>query len=199
MLQSAILVFDGVEELDFIGPWEILKAAEGVCPGSVAVKLISKTLDALRAANGLRFYAEETLASAALPGLLILPGGQGRRAAMKDAEILGFVRRTAEAGEIVASVCTGAFVLAEAGLLSGKSATTHASAMDELRGYPDISVLEERVVRNGNILTAAGVSAGMDMALEVLARAVGGDVALAAAAYVEYESPYLEKIREFVN
>ena len=195
MLQTAILVFNDVEELDFIGPWEILKSANKVRPGTVEVRLISKEPGVVRAFNGLRFYAEGDLASVSAPDLLIVPGGQGRRLAMKDAEILDLVRKTAKAGKIVASVCTGSFVLAEAGLLSGKSATTHASALNELRGYADISVVEERVVRNGNIFTAAGVSAGMDMALEILATFVSEEVAIEAAKHVEYESPHLKQLR----
>lgn len=192
MLQVSILVFGDVEELDFVGPWEILKSANKVCPGTVEVRLVAKEEGTpVRAFNGLRFFPEVGLSAAEIPDLLIVPGGQGRRAAMKDADVLEFVRRTADAGKMVASVCTGAFVLAEAGLLSGKRATTHGSALDELRGYREVEVVEERVVRNGNIFTAAGVSAGMDMALEILAIVAGGETALAAARHVEYEPPSL--------
>ncbi len=192
VMQASILVFGDVEELDFVGPWEVLKSANKVRPGIVEVKLVAQEKETpIRAFNGLRFFPEVGLASAEIPDLLIVPGGQGRRVAMRDAEILDFVRKTAKAGRMIASVCTGAFVLAEAGLLSGKRATTHGSALDELRGYPDIAVVEERVVRNGNIFTAAGVSAGMDMALEILAIVAGSETALATARHIEYEPPHL--------
>ena len=101
MLQTAILVFNDVEELDFIGPWEILKSANKVRPGTVEVRLISKEPGVVRAFNGLRFYAEGDLASVPAPDLLIVPGGQGRRVAMKDAEILeDMARRGKTVGDV---------------------------------------------------------------------------------------------------
>jgi len=181
-----ILVFDDVEELDFVGPWEVFSVANRLRPGSFPTRLVSAGPASISARYGLRVEGLKNLYDGTPPRVLVLPGGRGRKLVMRDPKLLDYIRRIHSDGSILASVCTGAFVLAEAGLLRGKSATTHWSARDELRAYPEVTVVERRFVDEGDIVTAAGISAGIDVSLHLVARFSGSEVSRKVARTLEY-------------
>ena len=170
-----ILVFDDVEELDFVGPLEVFGMAVRLRQrGEVAI--VAHGSRSVRCRYGLRVVADELLPECADFDLTIVPGGLGARThAVKSAPILDFIRR--QTG-VVASVCTGALVLAAAGLLEGKEATTHHTAFDSLRAYPRVMVREGvRTTVNERVWTSAGISAGIDMSLALVAHLWGQPLA----------------------
>lgn len=158
-------------------------------PGSFPTRLLSTGEPRIRARYGLTVELLDSAYETPAPRLLVIPGGPGRRVAMKDFRLLAYLRGIHQDGTILASVCTGAFVLAAAGLLDGRSATTHASALDELRKYPNVRVVEQRFVDEGTIVTSAGVSAGIDMALHLVGRLHAAGTAEAVARVMEYSRP----------
>ena len=181
-----ILLFDDVEELDFAGPWEVFSVANRLRPGSFPTRLVSTGSPSISARYGLRIEGLESLYTRKPPRVLVLPGGPGRKAVMRDGKLLDYVRRIHAEGTLLISVCTGAFVLAEAGLLRGKSATTHWSAREELRAYPDVTVVERRYVDEGDVVTSAGISAGIDVALHLVERLSGPVASQEVARTMEY-------------
>jgi len=181
-----ILLFDDVEELDFVGPWEVFSVANRLNPGSFPTSLVSTGPSSIVARYGLRVNGLANLYDQNLPRVLVLPGGPGRKTIMRDPKLLEYVRKTHAEGSLLTSVCTGAFVLAEAGLLRGKSATTHRSAREELRAYPNVTVVERRYVDEGDIVTSAGISAGIDVSLHLVERFSGTAVAREVARTMEY-------------
>ncbi len=185
----AILIFDDVEVLDFAGPFEVFSVTRELAgDGLFNVHTVGLTPGTIRARNGLKIVPEHTLESVPAPQVLIVPGGQGTRALLKQGALLDWVRCTAAQAEIVASVCTGALVLAQAGLLHNLRATTHHENLDELAALaPNTDVVADvRFTDNGHVLTAAGISAGLDVSLHLVARLLGEPVALRTAAYMEY-------------
>ncbi|MBI1257543.1 MAG: DJ-1/PfpI family protein [Chloroflexi bacterium] len=186
----AILVFDNVEVLDFAGPFEIF-AVTGQRSGGEApfnVYTVAEKLGTISARNNLIVQPHYTIDNCPAPDLFVIPGGFGSRAAMKNPVILDWVRQQHQRTELTLSVCTGAFVLATAGLLDGLQATTHFASYDVLADLaPNISVVRGvRYVDNGKVITSAGVQAGMDMSLYVVARLLGEEVARETAHYIEY-------------
>jgi len=178
----AILVFDDVEVLDFAGPFEVF----GVSKAGFDVVTVG-TKPEIRARNNLVVRPTLTLTDTIEPRVLVIPGGWGTRVEMRNDAVLGWIRANAAKSEIVFSVCTGALLLAAAGLLRGLTATTHHDALDELRrAEPGCQVTDRRIVDNGAIVTAAGISSGIDGAFHVLSRLAGVDVAIATAHYMEY-------------
>jgi len=199
-IRVGVLVFPDVEELDFVGPLEVLsyprKPVRGEGPES-EVLTVAEAPGPIRCSNGLRILPDTTLDSAPPLDALVVPGGNGRKIAMRSPTVRAFLRRQAESGGYVASVCTGAFLLAEAGLLDGREATTFRGALEELRGYPGIRVVERKVVPQGRILTSGGVSSGLDLAVALLGLLFDPATAREAAAYVEYRiAPETEAILE---
>ena len=186
-MRVAILVFDEVEELDFVGPLEVFGVAARLVQ-SLEILTVSKDGQPIRARYGLRVQPDHSFTSCPPLDLLIIPGGKGAREhARYDQETLAFIKAHASKHQ-VASVCTGALVLAEAGILKGKKATTHHSALDMLRQYGDVHVLEgARFVLDNRVATSAGVSAGIDLALELVRNSFGDRVALEAAKIMEYQ------------
>ena len=185
-----VLVFEGVEELDFAGPWEVLSAwAEQFPDDRVQTFTMAPVAGEIRCAKGLRVVADHTLADAPHAELLVFPGGRGTRPMLQDATMLAWVREQAARGTIIASVCTGALVLAKAGLLDGRPATTHHGSLALLRELGrDIDVQPEaRFVDNGAVLTAAGVSAGIDLALHLVARLHSRERAQQVRRYIQYD------------
>jgi transcriptional regulator GlxA family with amidase domain len=183
-----ILVFDAAEELDFVGPLEVFgMAAEFGQPCRTVV--ISENAEIVRCAHGLRILPDDTIDNAPELDLLIVPGGRGARLhARNNPKILEFVRR--QKG-IVASVCTGAMVLASAGVLNGLDATTHYSRFDMLREYERVTVREGvRFVMHDRIATSAGVTAGIDLSLASVARFFGEPLAGRITKNLEWESPH---------
>ncbi|MDG5819685.1 DJ-1/PfpI family protein [Natronococcus sp. A-GB7] len=186
---AEILLFDGFDELDAIGPYEVL--ANGAAAGaSLEVRLVTlEDADLVTASHELRVEPDGTLGE---PDLLVVPGGGwtsddgGVRTVVDDGAIPDAVDDRFATGATVASVCTGAMILAEAGLLEGRPATTHHDALEDLEESA-ANVVEERVVDDGDVLTAGGVTAGIDLALWLLEREFGAEIADAVATEMEHE------------
>ncbi|PRX98057.1 DJ-1/PfpI family protein [Allonocardiopsis opalescens] len=168
-----ILFFRDVDELDAVGPWEVLKFwAEHVAPGRPRVLSIGPGGRPVRCAKGLRVVTDTTMARAPRLDVLVHPGGPGTRPRLKNDAHLEWVRRRRATTPLLASVCTGSLVYAAAGLLANRRATTHWRSLDLLTELDHtIEVQREvRFVDEGDIITSAGVSAGIDMALHLVAR-----------------------------
>ncbi len=193
-ITTGILLFEGAEELDFAGPWEVFTMAR--TPGD-AVVTIAETLDPVRSAKGLRVLPDHTLEDA--PGLdvLLVPGGQGTRTQVTNRVLLDWIAAVAPGCTWVTSVCTGVFVLHAAGPARGKEVTTHWASIERLRAVGDVTVHEDvRYVRDGNLVTSAGVSAGIDMALWVVGQIYGIDHARVTRYSMEYDPapPYAARV-----
>jgi transcriptional regulator GlxA family with amidase domain len=186
----AIFIFDEVEVLDFAGPFEVFGAANWLQGGGVFnVFTVAESPGTVRANNGLKVVPNHTLENCPLPHLLVIPGGAGTRPLLNKPALLEWLRVKAKYAELVMSVCTGALVLARAGLLEGLRVTSHRGALDLLRELAPGATVDPdaRFHDNGKILTAAGISAGIDCALYVVGRLLGSAAATATADYMEYE------------
>lgn len=181
-----IVVYDQAEELDWVGPFEVFTMLERVDAGSCSVFTIGHPGTEVVGAKGLRVLTDHTFANAPHADVLIIPGGAGSRVQMKDAEMLEFVRKASGTAEVVASVCTGALILGAAGLLEGKRAATHFGSMDTLRAMEGVTAVEERWVDEGSVVTAAGVSAGIDMALHLVGRLWSPEVGAKVQKWMQY-------------
>jgi putative intracellular protease/amidase/YHS domain-containing protein len=175
-----ILVFDGMELLDFSGPAEVFVST------GWQVSTVAATDDPVTCAGLVTITPQYTVANCPRADIIVIPGGS--RAVSKDKRVTDWVAKAVPQAEATLSVCTGVFVLAQAGLLDGKEATTHHGAIGVLRQqFPKITVhADRRVVDNGNIVTAAGVSSGIDGALHLVDRLMGRSQANATARYMEY-------------
>ncbi len=186
-MEIAILLFDGITPLDAVGPFEVL----GRLPGA-EVKFVAKKPGEYRTKGGhLGLIADYALDRVPAPDILLVPGGPGADAAAADPQITGWIAAVHEHTRWTTSVCTGALVLGGAGILDGLEATTHWRAMDDLAAFGAIPV-RERVVKRGKVITAAGVSSGIDMALSLAADVAGAEVAKAIQLVLEYapEPPF---------
>ncbi len=184
-----IFIFPDVEVLDFCGPFEVFSVAgRQIADGTFRAITVAKSPEMLLARNGLKVVPDYTWETAPPIDLLLIPGGQGTRPLIHDALTIDWIKRTAERAELVLSVCTGALLLAKAGLLDGLSATTHHGAIDLLKELaPKTNVREDtRVVDNGRVVCSAGVAAGIDMSFHVVARLIGPEKAAGTARYIEY-------------
>lgn len=186
----AVLVFDDVELLDFCGPLEVFSVAAGRGDApAFRVYTIAGQEGPLRARNGTRFIPDFGLHNCPPPDLLVIPGGQGTRSLLQDEALLAWLREQHARCELTLSVCTGSLLLAQAGLLRGLRATTHWGSLDLLASLaPETRVMcDTRYVDNGRIITAAGISAGIDMALHVVERLLGTEHAATTARHMEYD------------
>lgn len=192
-----ILIFDEVEVLDFSGPFEVFSVARlneesrRTDPSPFDVMLVAQFDRPVVAAGGMKVLPDTTFEDCPPLDLLMVPGGLGTRWEMHNEKLLSFVRARAEQVELLASICTGALILASAGLLDGRTATTHWHSLQLLGElFPSVDVDDQaRVVRDGNIMTSAGISAGIDMSLDILAAYFGDEVARFTATYMEYAYP----------
>lgn len=185
-----IVVFDGVEELDAVGPWEVLAWWTRNHPGDgYAVTCLSADGGPVTGAKGLVIGAHHSFATAPRLDVLVHPGGRGTRPQVRDDAHLAWVRAKRAEVSLLTSVCTGSLVYAAAGLLAGRPATTHWSALDGLAELdPSITVRgEERYVDDGDVITSAGVSAGIDMALHLVARLAGPERARQVKRGIQYD------------
>lgn len=185
MATIGIVCFPEAEELDFVGPWEVFAAAAALNQTDEVI-LVGVEPGPMRCAKGLVVSAETTLGDCPPLDVVVVPGGAGRRVQSANAALLALLRRHAAAGAWVTSVCTGAFVLQRAGLLSGP-ATTHWMHLDELRAC-GVDVREGvRFVVDGHVATAAGVSAGIDLSLWLVAQLHGPAFAEEVRRYIQYD------------
>lgn len=184
----AIFIYQGVEVLDFSGPAEVFAATSlnGARPFNVYT--VAATSDAIESQGFMDVMPDYTIHNCPKPDILVLPGGS-TRASLKNEQVITWIKQTAPELDVALSVCTGAFLLAKAGLLDGRTATTWHGAIERLRKFaPQTKVLENtRFVDNGRIMTTAGVSAGIDGSLHVVSKLLGEDVARATARYMEYD------------
>lgn len=188
----AILIFDGVELLDFAGPFEVFSSARVAADsrkGLLNVFTVAETLDPVTCNNPLTVMPKYTLADCPHADILLVPGGQGTRAAVERTELVAWIAERSGVAELTTSVCTGSFLLAKAGLLDGRMTTTHWGSIERMRvDFPDLDVRESvRWVDEGDIVCSAGVSAGIDMAFHVLERLYGAEYANAVARWIEYD------------
>jgi Transcriptional regulator containing an amidase domain and an AraC-type DNA-binding HTH domain len=193
-LSLGILAFDDVEELDFVGPWEVFTMANevaartGIAP-PFAVRLIAPSLEPVRCAKGLRVLPDAAMEAVDTLDIVLIPGGQGTRREVNNASLLAWIVKIAAKARWVTSVCTGALLLAAAGPARGKRVTTHWAFAETLAGRGEVGevLVDERYVVDGNLVTAAGVSAGIDMALWLVATLCGADFARTVKRAMQYE------------
>ncbi len=192
-----ILVFPEVEVLDFCGPFEVFSVTrldeerrrQDSSPYEVLI--IAENPGVVVATGGLKIVPDHRLADCPPLDVLVVPGGWGTRREMNNGRLIDWLNERAREVTTLTSVCTGSLLLGKAGLLDGKRATTHWRALGEMRGlFPAVNVIDDQhVVEEGHVITSAGISAGIDMALRVVARHHGDEVARATARYMEYPFP----------
>jgi transcriptional regulator GlxA family with amidase domain len=186
----AILLFDDVEVLDFAGPFEVFGVSMAV-EGMPAFEVVTIALNSgeVIARNGLRVVPTCTASALGDVDILVVPGGSGTRREMTRLDMLDFIRSASASADLTLSVCTGALLLGTAGLLEGRSATTHCDAMGELRDLDSGADIlpHARIVDNGSLIISAGVSAGIDAALYIVSRLLGPELAAQTAHYMQYE------------
>ncbi len=193
-LQVGIYVFDEVEVLDFAGPFEVFSTASRVArrlspdaPAPFEVTLIADVPRTVRARGGLGVVCEASFAGHPRLDVLVVPGGEVTRE-LGRAEVTAWLARTAAPCSLTASVCTGAFLLAKAGLLDGRRVTTHWEDLDDLRrAFPALRVESGTPwLDEGTIVTSAGISAGLDMSLHLVSRLAGEELAVRTARQMDY-------------
>ena len=180
-MKIAIPLFDRFTALDAVGPYEVLWRLPGARVRWVGAEARPYATD-----RGLQLVAEATLDDVPAPDVLVVPGGTGTRDAIDDERLVAWIRAAHETSTWTTSVCTGALLLGAAGILDGLRATTHWAFMDDLARY-GAEATSERVVRQGKVITSAGVSSGIDMALTLAAEIAGADVAQAIQLRIEYD------------
>lgn len=175
-MRFAFLAYNDMEELDLLGPWEFIAYLKSL--GHIEdCFIVAEHPGAIKCAKGLHIQPHYSFADCPEMDCLLVPGGKGSRTELRNPAFLQFLKRRGTSCDHVLSVCTGAFLLAAAGFLEGKSATTYWSQLGLLRKFGNINVVEERYVRDGNIWTSAGVSAGMDLVLAFISEVLGEAVA----------------------
>ncbi len=188
MINIGIIIFDGAEELDFVGPYEIFSIMNTLDDQKrINVFTIAEKKELVKCANNLKVMPDFSFEEAPEIDVLLIPGGDGRRKEMHNETLRDFVLKTAKTAKYTTSVCTGVFILAEAGLLDGKKATTWKGVLNELDNYEKIEMVKERFVVEGNVITSAGVTAGMDMALYLVEVLFGSDARKFVAEEIEYK------------
>jgi transcriptional regulator GlxA family with amidase domain len=192
-----VLLFDGAEELDFVGPWEVFTMA-ALQRDDVQVVALAERSAPIRCAKGLRVLPDHTLADAPDLDLVLVPGGQGTRREVENPVLIEWLQKVEPGAAWMTSVCTGSLLLCEAGFATGRAVTTHWAFVASLRErYPDVRVRDDvRYVRAGRLVTAAGVSAGIDMALWLTGQLWGTDVARNTQRAMQYEPapPYAAEV-----
>ena len=204
-LRAGILIFPDVEVLDFSGPFEVLSVTrldearrrEDASPFEVL--LVAETREAVRATGGMTVLPDTDLDGCPPLDVLVVPGGWGTRPALENGRLVSWIAERAAQAQLTASVCTGALLLGRAGLLHHRRATTHWWALDRMAElFPDTRVVRDRhFVKDGPVVTSAGISAGIDMTLSLVAGLLGDDVARATARYLEY--PYPDDVRRRIT
>lgn len=195
--RTGIVIFPDVEVLDFCGPFEVFSAVrlneerrrEEASPFEVI--LIAEQPGPICATGGLKVLPDHALETCPSLDLLLIPGGWGTRREIRNEQLLGWIAARSREVETLASVCTGAMLLGQAGLLDGKRATTHWKSLGWMReSFPNVTVVDDlHVVEDGNVITSAGISAGIDLALRIVANHHGEPIARATARHMEYPFP----------
>jgi transcriptional regulator GlxA family with amidase domain len=182
LMKATILIFDGLTALDAIGPYEVLRSVPGW-----EVEFVAPARGEIRTDSGaLGLIADRAIVDATGADLVLVPGGAGNRPLLEDEAVLEWLREAAAEARWTTSVCTGSLVLGAARLLRGRRATSHWLYLERLRDY-GAEPVRERYVEDGSVITAAGVSAGIDMALHLVGREAGPEVAQAVQLGIEYD------------
>ncbi len=187
----ALLLFDDVEVMDFAGPFEVFSVTNELHQDSLfTLRTVALTTDPVTARNGLSVNPDVQLDAMPQADIVVIPGGDGTRGVLQQPETMNWIQQVSANAEHVLSVCSGTLLLAGAGLLNDMPATTHHEVFDTLAELSPTTRLirDQRFVDNGRIVTSAGISAGIDMSLYMVARLYGHDVAQKTARYMEY--PY---------
>lgn len=185
----AILLFADVEVMDFAGPFEVFSVTDELNDYELFnVFTVAKTIQPIRAKNGLKVLPDFELSNHPAPDFLIIPGGSGTRRLIDDKTVIEWIQHTASRCLRVLSVCSGALLLGKSGLLDNLKATTHHQIFAELKEHaPETEIIKnERFVDNGKVVTSAGIAAGIDMSLYVVEQSFGTLIALNTANYMEY-------------
>ena len=185
-MNFGIIVFNQVEELDFVGPWEMLTMWSKLADGPKNCLIVGQTLEPITCAKRLSINPHVSFGNCPTLDYLLIPGGQGTRQEVHNRALIDFIKTQAMTCKAVLSVCTGSFVLHAAGLLSGKKATTHWGSLERLRALGDVEVLEQRFVQDGHIWSSAGISAGTDLMLAFIADVAGEE----SAGKVQFAAEY---------
>jgi transcriptional regulator GlxA family with amidase domain len=185
-MNFGFLVFPGLEELDLVGPWEMISFWSKNAAGPEKCLMVGQSLDPVICDKGMSINPHVSFSNCPPLDFLLVPGGQGTRREVDNPELVRFVADQAEHCQSVLSVCTGSFILHRAGLLASKRATTHWASLDRLRQLGDVVVVEDRLVHDGKVWTSAGVSAGIDLALAFIEHIAGEKAAGRVQLGVEY-------------
>lgn len=194
MTTFGLLIFDGAEELDFCGPWEVFTASSMLRDTADTVVLIAEQPGPMRCAKGMRVVPDHNLRDAPALDVLVIPGGQGTRREVTNQQLISWIARISATASWTTSVCTGALLLHEAGVAKGRRVATHHAFEDTLQARGDVTVVRDaRYVVDGTVVTSQGVSAGIDMALWLTGQIYGRDHARAVRRYIQYDPapPYL--------
>ncbi|MEJ0026748.1 MAG: DJ-1/PfpI family protein [Rhizomicrobium sp.] len=188
-LRIGILIFDDAEELDFVGPYEVFTMAKSIKPDEIEVLLVAERDAPIRCAKAMRVLPDATIATCGVLDVLLVPGGQGTRREVDNKPLLDWIAGVAGTARWTTSVCTGAMLLTAAGPARGKRVTTHWAFIEALRARGEApEVLENyRYVQDGNVVTSAGVSAGIDMALWLVGQLYGVPFAREVQKRMEYD------------
>lgn len=184
-----IVIFDDAEELDFVGPFEVFTSAGMAKPDALRVVTIAEKPGPIRCAKGMRVLPDHGFADAPALDVVLVPGGMGTRREVDNPALLDWLRKVGPGCRFVTSVCTGSLVLHGAGFATGRRITTHWAFVKALRERAqDATVLDDvRYVQDGNLVTAAGVSAGIDMALWLVGQLFDPATARLVQRYIQYE------------
>jgi transcriptional regulator GlxA family with amidase domain len=188
-----IVVFNNVEELDFVGPWEMLTMWSRFANGPKQCLIVAQSEEPVVCAKGLSINPHTSFSACPPLDYILVPGGEGTREESSNPEMLKFVSSQARSCKATLSVCTGSFILHAAGLLTGKKATTHWGSLARLRALGDVEVVEQRFVQDGNVWSSAGVSAGTDLMLAFIASVAGEE----AAGKVQFAAEYYPSSQKY--
>jgi transcriptional regulator GlxA family with amidase domain len=188
---TAILIFNNVEVLDFTGPYEVFSTANTEYGTKIFnVYTVAEKDEEIKSANGLKIIPDYTLTKSPSPDILIIPGGNGRKIEMNNPVLLNWIKEKFSSLEFLLSVCTGSFILGKTGLLDGAKAATHHYSYEEFKKtFPNIELVKNvKFVDNGKIITAAGVSSGINMSLHMISKLFGEELKHKTARHIEFDS-----------
>lgn len=185
-LNIGFVIYENAQPIDFIGPWEVLSFWKNVLNAPINLSLISENGGYIKCSNEIVVKSHLNFHEAPQLDYLIVPGGQGRTTQIHNEKLISFIQKQAAKAKCTISVCTGTFLLHQAGLLKGKSTTTYWRALPELQAFSDVNIVERRIVKDGNIWASGGISSGIDLALELIAEIAGKEVAGEVQLLFEY-------------
>jgi transcriptional regulator GlxA family with amidase domain len=181
-----IILFENVQPMDVIGPWEVFTLWKDVAKYPLNLHLIAEKSGLVNCASNIRLEAQVDFDNCPPIDYLVMPGGVGRLQQIHNEKLITFIQQQAKSNEVIMSVCTGMFLLERAGLLDGHDATTYWRALPEAKKFDQINIVEQRVVKSGKIWISGGVTSGIDLALDFIAEIDGKETAGAVQLMLEY-------------